>query len=202
MDGGTLRVTLRAFFSEAPADVVAAYLFGSHARGTATERSDVDVGILYATDLPPSLDALPLDLESELERAVGLRVQTIVLNRAPVDLIHRVFRDGTLVLDRDRSHRVRFEVKKRNEFFDLQPGLERDRAPAAVSFAPVVSKLAVIETCVRELRTLARPAEIPNDTVQERFAEHTLQIAIQAASTWPRTSSRTSVWASRERIAR
>jgi uncharacterized protein YutE (UPF0331/DUF86 family) len=44
----------------------------------------------------------------------------------------------------------------------------------------VDKKLARIETCVQELRTLARPAEIPRDKVQERFAEHTLQIAIQA----------------------
>jgi uncharacterized protein YutE (UPF0331/DUF86 family) len=44
----------------------------------------------------------------------------------------------------------------------------------------VAKKLALIETCVRELRTLGRPAAIPTDTVQERFAEHTLQIAIQA----------------------
>ena len=45
----------------------------------------------------------------------------------------------------------------------------------------VAKKLAQIETCVRELRTLSKPAEIPRDKVQERFAEHTLQIAIQAA---------------------
>jgi uncharacterized protein YutE (UPF0331/DUF86 family) len=45
----------------------------------------------------------------------------------------------------------------------------------------VAKKLAVIETCVRELRTLARPAEIRADIREERFVEHTLQIAIQAA---------------------
>jgi uncharacterized protein YutE (UPF0331/DUF86 family) len=42
-------------------------------------------------------------------------------------------------------------------------------------------RLARIETCVQELRTLSRPAEIPRDKREERFAEHTLQIAIQAA---------------------
>jgi uncharacterized protein YutE (UPF0331/DUF86 family) len=44
----------------------------------------------------------------------------------------------------------------------------------------VAKKLAVIETSVQELRTFARPADIPRDKIQERFAEHTLQIAIQA----------------------
>ena len=44
----------------------------------------------------------------------------------------------------------------------------------------VLKKLALVETCVRELRALARPAELATDVVQERFVEHTLQIAIQA----------------------
>jgi uncharacterized protein YutE (UPF0331/DUF86 family) len=44
----------------------------------------------------------------------------------------------------------------------------------------VAKKLALIETSVHELRSLGRPADIPIDKVQERFAEHTLQIAIQA----------------------
>jgi uncharacterized protein YutE (UPF0331/DUF86 family) len=39
----------------------------------------------------------------------------------------------------------------------------------------------LIETCVRELRTLARPSEIQRDIREQRFVEHTLQIAIQAA---------------------
>ncbi|MEX2145554.1 MAG: DUF86 domain-containing protein [Candidatus Rokuibacteriota bacterium] len=39
----------------------------------------------------------------------------------------------------------------------------------------------MIETCVRELRTLARPSEIQRDIREQRFVEHTLQIAIQAA---------------------
>jgi uncharacterized protein YutE (UPF0331/DUF86 family) len=45
----------------------------------------------------------------------------------------------------------------------------------------VAKKLAFIETCVQELRSLARPEEIRRDIRQERFVEHTLQIAIQAA---------------------
>lgn len=45
----------------------------------------------------------------------------------------------------------------------------------------VAKKLALIETCVRELRTLARPDAIRLDVRERRFVEHTLQIAIQAA---------------------
>lgn len=45
----------------------------------------------------------------------------------------------------------------------------------------IEKKLAFIETCVRELQELARPARILNDVREERFVAHTLQIAIQAA---------------------
>lgn len=45
----------------------------------------------------------------------------------------------------------------------------------------VEKKLAFIETCVRELRTLVDPSRIETDVREERFAAHTLQIAVQAA---------------------
>ena len=45
----------------------------------------------------------------------------------------------------------------------------------------LAQKLAFIETCVQELRTLARPSEIVRDVREARFVLHTLQIAVQAA---------------------
>jgi len=44
----------------------------------------------------------------------------------------------------------------------------------------VLKKLAVVETSVQELRARARLDALATDVVQERFVEHTLQIAIQA----------------------
>jgi hypothetical protein len=54
-------------------------------------------------------------------------VQVIVLNDAPPDLVHRVLRDGVLVLDRDPPLRVHFEVRARNEYFDVKPFLDQYR---------------------------------------------------------------------------
>jgi uncharacterized protein YutE (UPF0331/DUF86 family) len=45
----------------------------------------------------------------------------------------------------------------------------------------IAKKLAAIETCVEQLRSLARPERIASDVREERFVEHTLQLAIQAA---------------------
>ena len=45
----------------------------------------------------------------------------------------------------------------------------------------VAKKLALIETCVQQLKTIARPEDLRKDIRELRFVEHTLQIAIQAA---------------------
>lgn len=45
----------------------------------------------------------------------------------------------------------------------------------------IAKKLAFIESCVQELRTIARLELIDHDVREERFVEHTLQLAIQAA---------------------
>jgi uncharacterized protein YutE (UPF0331/DUF86 family) len=44
----------------------------------------------------------------------------------------------------------------------------------------ILKKLAFIETCLAELRALARPDAIERDVKERRCFEHTLQIAIQA----------------------
>ena len=44
----------------------------------------------------------------------------------------------------------------------------------------IEKRLAFIGTCVTQLRTLARPESIATDVREERFVEHTLQLAIQA----------------------
>jgi predicted nucleotidyltransferase len=128
-DSAAIEAQLRGFLA-ATAEregIAAAYLYGSVARGTARPASDVDVGILYSEDPPMTLKGLGLDLEGELERLLALPVQVVVLNRAPVDLVIRVLRDAKLLVDRDRSKRLRFEVKSRFEFWDLEPYLRMVR---------------------------------------------------------------------------
>jgi predicted nucleotidyltransferase len=116
--------------SAQPEAAVAAYIFGSVARGTAGPRSDVDVAVLLANEPPHTLEGLGLDLQGALESRLRRPTQVIVLNRAPVDLVHRVLRDGRLVVDSDPSKRIAFEVRARNEFFDLLPYLRRYRREA------------------------------------------------------------------------
>jgi predicted nucleotidyltransferase len=119
----------RTLETHAP-EVIAAYVFGSVGRGEHRDSSDVDVGVIRTRGMAGTgFSGLPLDLEGELERALGRTVQVVTLETAPPDLVHRVLRDGAIVVDRDRAARVRFEVRARNEYFDILPRLEEYRRP-------------------------------------------------------------------------
>lgn len=119
--------TLADFFSRGDDAIACVYLFGSVARGEAKANSDIDLAVLYRNGPPPGFDALGIPLAGELERLLGKRVDVVVMNSAPVDLIHRILRDGILVFERDKSARVRFEVLARSKYFDLKPILDRYR---------------------------------------------------------------------------
>lgn len=107
-------------------DVVAAYLFGSVARGDDREGSDVDVGVVLTAGAPRALDAYErvLDIQDALEQRLARPVDVVPMDDAPVDLLHRILRDGIVVHESDHRRRVFFELKARNEYFDMQPILE------------------------------------------------------------------------------
>ena len=116
-------------------DVAAVYMFGSVARGEGGADSDVDVAVLYGKPVEPGLAGLKLALAGDIEERLGRRVDLLVLDNQPPDLIHRVLRDGLLVLETNRSARIRFEVTARNEYFDVLPMLQRYRRPRGVRAA-------------------------------------------------------------------
>lgn len=122
-----LRQRLAAILASHAPGVVCAYLFGSLARGEERASSDLDIAALFRSDPPSTLAGLYLDLADALSESAGRPVDLVVLNRAPVDLVHRILRDGILLLDRDPSARIRFEVRARAEYLDLLPHLHRYR---------------------------------------------------------------------------
>jgi predicted nucleotidyltransferase len=121
---------LREFFAQPPQGTAAVYLYGSVARGDSRPGSDVDVAILFDEDPPRTLDGLHVGIADGLQAALGRPVDLVVLNHASPDLVHRVLRDGILVCETNRSCRIRFEVRLRNEYFDMEPIRRRYRRPA------------------------------------------------------------------------
>lgn len=87
----------------------------------------MDVAVLYQEDPPSTLDGMGFEVAEALEARLERPVEVVVLNRAPAELVHRVLRDSILLCNRDNARRVAFEVRKRGEYFDLRPILERYR---------------------------------------------------------------------------
>lgn len=107
--------------------VVAAYLFGSHARGRAWAHSDVDVAVLL--EGRPDNDRC---FDMRLEVIGGLMgilhtndVDVLILNQAPPALRYAVLRDGILLFCRDRQALIEFRVRALNEYLDFKPILKR-----------------------------------------------------------------------------
>ncbi|MFY9340894.1 MAG: nucleotidyltransferase domain-containing protein [Planctomycetota bacterium] len=120
---------LRQYFASHPRRLVAAYLFGSVARGDERNDSDVDIGVVFGCHRQLELADLDrcADMQDELAGLLRREVDVVALDAASPDLQFRVLRDGVLLFEGDREARVEFEIHVRNEYFDLLPYLTRYR---------------------------------------------------------------------------
>jgi len=97
-----------------------AVLFGSEARGEQHAGSDIDVAV--AASEGRRLSALELgDIASRLEAAAGRPVDVVDLATAPPALAYRVFRDGRVILERDRPRLVARRARAVLEYLDFKP---------------------------------------------------------------------------------
>ena len=108
-----------------------AIVFGSSARGTAHARSDVDVALGFGPERRPAAHELGA-IVSRLEEATGRIVDVVVLEEAAPGLAYRIFRDGVVVLARDRAALVERKARAILEYFDYQP-VERAMSRAALA---------------------------------------------------------------------
>ena len=130
---GKRRRGLAELFEREP-DVVAAYLFGSQARGDAGPLSDVDLAVWLGDDPEPGRRlSRQLALSAQAASLLGTdEVELVVLNGAPPLLAQRVIRDGELLAERSAPTRVRLETEAIIRYLDTIPlreelrrGLER-----------------------------------------------------------------------------
>ena len=96
-------------------NVIFAYLFGSHARGDASSRSDVDVAV-YLRDL--SLERR-LRLHHTLQKELKCEVDLLVLNETRnIYLLENVLKKGILL--KDAPERPEFEVDTNLAILDFK----------------------------------------------------------------------------------
>lgn len=118
---------------EADERIAYAILFGSSARGSRREESDIDMAVGLASGA--QLGARELgELISTLERAAEREVDVVLLDEAPPALAYRVFRDGSPLLVRDRAALVARKARAILEYLDFQP-VEELAARGAIAAA-------------------------------------------------------------------
>jgi hypothetical protein len=105
--------------------VVAAYIFGSLARGAAGPLSDIDVGLLVS-DADEAALVCDRTMEALSRRLGTSRVDVVSLASAPMPLRYRSIRDGLLVVRRDAGAVERFITETVLQYLDFKP--IRDRA--------------------------------------------------------------------------
>ena len=118
-----LREALVARFRGRP-EVVAVYLFGSHARGEADHLSDVDVALLLREGLP---DVAHLELRLIVETCGALGrddVDVIFLNDAPLRMQATVLTTGRLIVSNDEACRADYEVLTMSKYWDFEKYLD------------------------------------------------------------------------------
>jgi predicted nucleotidyltransferase len=105
---------------EADARIAYALIFGSVGRGSGHARSDLDVAVGLRSGA--ALDALAVgDLISRLEAAAGRPVDLVLLDKAPPTVAYRVFRDGRVILERDRAAFVERKARAILDYLDFKP---------------------------------------------------------------------------------
>ena len=114
---------LRAVLEDEP-EVAYALLFGSGGRGVLRTDSDLDVAVELRRGAPRDTGTVGR-LAARLESAAGRRVDLVLLEEAASPLAYRIFRDGHLLVERDRDARVARTARVILEYLDFKPVEER-----------------------------------------------------------------------------
>lgn len=130
MEAGDANAALVAHLTSAlepRAEILEAYLFGSHARGQARPDSDIDVAVYIDEERAEDGDwGYRAELATALMAALGEDdVDVVVLNRAPVLLYHRVLRDGVRLISRDLRATTTRAGQALSRYFDFLPQLDK-----------------------------------------------------------------------------
>ena len=125
VDGALVERLTRAL--EPRTEILEAYLFGSHARGEAHRRSDIDVAVyIDETCAKAGPFGYQANMTTHLMDALETNaIDVVVLNTAPPLLYHRVLRGGVRLLSRNLRATTTRAGQALSRYFDFLPQMEK-----------------------------------------------------------------------------
>lgn len=111
---------LRLYFESRP-EVIAAYLYGSRAAGTAGRSSDVDIAIhTHAFQTLQESFHAKLGYQRELSDIIKINSDIVFLQEAGELLAYQILKHGKLLFERDRQTHRAFVARRMIQCLDFQ----------------------------------------------------------------------------------
>lgn len=98
-------------------------LFGSQATGRAKSYSDVDLAAMFEDDVGCLSRAL--DMATDLEEGMGVKVDVVPLNVADTILKYEVYSGGVLLFCLDRARFIEDKINAIDEYLDFSYHFEK-----------------------------------------------------------------------------
>jgi len=109
-------------YFESASEVIAAYIFGSFAKGKINPFSDLDIAVLVDDEVKEcSYPDLRLKFMMDLSSSLKKETDVVILDQAPPFLRHQKFKYGKVILERDVKRSRFFKAKSILEYFDFKP---------------------------------------------------------------------------------
>ncbi len=109
---------------ETEPEILFGYLFGSYAKGTHDEKSDIDIAIYLKDENILLRDPLyPSRIAIKIERALSdkKKIDVRVLNGSTFVFRSQVLRYGKLLHSKNEKKRIEFETYSLLQYYDFKP---------------------------------------------------------------------------------
>ncbi|RLI81768.1 nucleotidyltransferase domain-containing protein [Archaeoglobales archaeon] len=91
-------------------NVIAIYLFGSHAKGEATPLSDIDIAVILENPVSES--------EADIGSLSSPEIDVVLFHRLPLHIRYEVFKYGKEIFVRDEEKLLEVKLKVMREYLD------------------------------------------------------------------------------------
>jgi len=91
-------------------NVIAIYLFGSHAKGEATPLSDIDIAVILENPTPES--------EADIGSLSSPEIDVVLFHRLPLHIRYEVFKYGKEIFVRDEEKLLEIKLRVMREYLD------------------------------------------------------------------------------------